>query len=208
MRPDDPDDAGEPGSHEAGSHDDAAESGAAANLARNLRSLRDAQSLTQSQLARRAGVPRATLAHLETGAGNPTLQVVIRIASALNVTIEELISPPRATGRLYRADQLTVRKRGAATVSKLLPDPLPGIDLERIVLPPGVVLRGVPHSAGTREYLFCERGRIALVASGTTFELAAGDVVVFRGDQPHAYHNRADEPAIGFSAVLLPPAST
>jgi XRE family transcriptional regulator, regulator of sulfur utilization len=178
----------------------------AEDLARNLRALRDAQSLTQSQLAGRAGVPRATLAHLETGAGNPTLLVLVRIASALNVSIEELISPPRATGRLYRGEQLEVRRRGGASVSKLLPDPLPGIDLERMVIKAGGTLRGVPHSAGTREYLYCERGPLELVASGTAFSLAAGDVVVFRGDQRHSYHNPGDEPAIGFSAVLLPPA--
>src|SRR5262245_43221314 len=140
---------------------------APANLARNLRALREAQSLTQNQLSDRAGVPRATLAHLETGAGNPTLLVMIRIATALNVTTEELIGPPPATGRLYHAEQLPVRKRSGVTLQKLLPDPLPGIDLERMHLPTGSVMRGVPHSAGTREYLFCERGQIELVASGT-----------------------------------------
>ncbi|MEQ1506478.1 MAG: XRE family transcriptional regulator [Myxococcota bacterium] len=180
---------------------------APANLARNLRSLRDAQSLTQNQLAERAGLPRATLAHLETGAGNPTLLVMVKVASALNVTIEELIGPPRDTGRLYRADQLPVRRRSGATLSKLLPDPLPGIDLERIALPAGGQFKGVPHSPGTREYLFCERGGIALVASGATYALAPGDVVVFRGDQRHSYHNRGDIEAVGFSVVLLPPSA-
>lgn len=184
--------------------DDVAER-VADNLARNLRSLRDAQSLTQNQLAQRAGVPRATLAHLETGGGNPTLLVLLRIAGALGVTIEELIAPPRATGRLYRGEQLPVRRRGGVVISKLLPDPLPGVDLERLVISAGGTLKGVPHSAGTREYLYCERGAIELVASGTAFLLGAGDVVVFRGDQRHSYRNPGDEPAVGFSAVLLAP---
>lgn len=175
------------------------------NLARNLRTLRDGQSLTQNQLATRAGIPRATLAHLETGAGNPTLLVLIRIASALNVTIEELIGPPRATGRLYRADQLPVRRRAGVTIQPILPDPLPGIEIERFTLPPEAHLKGVPHSAGTREYLFCERGRIALVASGTSYTLEPGDVVVFRGDQRHSYRNLDPDAAIAFSIVLLPP---
>ena len=131
--------------------------------------------------------------------------MLIRIASALNVTIEEMISPPRATGRLYRADQLRSRVRAGVAVSKLLPDPLPGIDLERIAIPAGAVLPGVPHSPGTREYLFCERGSIELVASGTRFVLTVGDVVVFRGDQRHSYRNPTDDAAVGFSAVLLPP---
>lgn len=175
------------------------------NLARNLRTLRDGQSLTQSQLATRAGIPRATLAHLETGGGNPTLLVLIKIAAALNVTIEELIGPPRATGRLYRSDQLPVKRRAGVTVKRLLPDPLPGIEIERFALPPEAHLKGVPHSAGTREYLFCEAGGIVLVASGTSFALDVGDVVVFRGDQRHSYHNPGDTEAVAFSIVLLPP---
>lgn len=187
--------------------DDPMTESAPANLARNLRTLRDAQSLTQHQLAARAGVPRATLAHLETGGGNPTLLVTLRIASALNVTIEELIGPPRATGRLYRKDQLPVRTRAGVTLAKLLPDPLPGIDLERFALPAGAIFRGVPHAAGTREYLYCERGEIELVASGVAYPLAAGDVVVFRGDQKHSYRNLADGEAVAFSVVLLPPAA-
>ena len=175
------------------------------NLARNLKTLREGQSLTQTRLATRAGIPRATLAHLETGAGNPTLLVLIRIASALNVTIEELIGPPRATGRLYRADQLPLRRRSGVEIQRVLPDALPGIEIDRFRLPAGSHLKGVPHSAGTREYLFCERGRIELVASGTSYVLEVGDVVVFRGDQRHSYRNLDDGETVAFSVVLLPP---
>lgn len=176
------------------------------HLARNLKLLRDAQGLTQARLAERAGIPRATLAHLETGAGNPTLQVVVRIASALNVTIEELVGPPRDTGRLYRADEVSRRRSGGVEVGKLLPDPLAGIDVERLELAVGGAMRGTPHAPGTREYLYCERGRVELSASGTRFELDPGCVVVFRGDQKHGYRNLADEVAVAFSVILLPPA--
>ncbi|MEQ1565836.1 MAG: XRE family transcriptional regulator [Myxococcota bacterium] len=177
----------------------------AVHLARNLRALRDAQSLTQVRLAAKAGIPRATLAHLETGAGNPTLGVVVRIAAALGVTIEELIGPPRHTGRVYRAHELGSRSRGGATITRLLPDPLPGLELERLEIPAGGAIKGVPHSPGTREYLFCERGRVELVASGDTYALDPGDAVVFRGDQRHSYRNPADEVAVAFSVVWLAP---
>jgi quercetin dioxygenase-like cupin family protein len=131
--------------------------------------------------------------------------VMIKIASALGVTIEELIGPPRATGRLYRSDQLPVKRRAGVLVKRLLPDPLPNIELERFSLPAGARWSGVPHSAGTREYLFCESGAVVLVASGTAFSLDAGDVVVFRGDQRHSYQNPGDTEATAFSVVLFPP---
>ena len=35
--------------------------------------------------------------------------------------------------------------------------------------------------------------------------LAAGDVVVFRGDQKHGYENPGTQPAVGYSIVVLRP---
>ena len=56
-------------------------------------------------------------------------------------------------------------------------------------LPPGAALTGIPHTPGTREYLTCESGRIELAAAGERWQLAPGDVLVFRGDQRHGYRN-------------------
>jgi quercetin dioxygenase-like cupin family protein len=89
----------------------------------------------------------------------------------------------------------------------LLPDPIPGMIIERMELPPGASMTGVPHTPGTREYLTCERGTIRLAASGQRWELAPGDVVVFRGDQRHAYSNPGQVAAIGYSVVVLAPAA-
>jgi transcriptional regulator with XRE-family HTH domain len=66
------------------------------NLADNVRALRESRGLSQQQMAKLAGVPRPTWAHLESGAANPTMAVLVRIADALEVRIEELIGPPRA----------------------------------------------------------------------------------------------------------------
>ena len=97
--------------------------------------------------------------------------------------------------------------RQGVGIRKLLPEPLPGLDIERMELPPRSRMVGTPHRIGTREYLACERGTIILTASGSRWELYEGDVVVFRGDQPHAYDNEQRTEAIGYSAVVLAPAS-
>jgi transcriptional regulator with XRE-family HTH domain len=107
----------------------------AVHLADNVRALREARGLTQAQVARAAGVPRPTWANLESGQANPTLAVLLRVAAALQVSVEELISPPRAVARLFRAESLPARKRGRALVRKVLPDPMSGLDIERIELP-------------------------------------------------------------------------
>lgn len=176
-----------------------------ARIARNLRQLREARGATQQQMARLAKLPRATWANLEAGAGNPTLSVLHRVSLALQVPIDELIAAPRASCRLYRAAQLPVRVRSGVAMRSLLPDPIAGTLLDRIELPPRSQMVGVPHTPGTREYLACEAGTIQLAAAGERFTLAAGDVVVFRGDQRHSYANPGAEVAVGYSVVLLVP---
>ncbi|HSS37929.1 MAG TPA: helix-turn-helix transcriptional regulator, partial [Polyangia bacterium] len=128
-----------------------ARAGAAAHLGRNIQALREARGQTQQQIAKLAGVPRATWANLESGAANPTLAVLVRVAQALSVRLEELIEPPRGMGRLYKAGALPSRTRGPVVVRKLLPETIPGLEIERMELPPGNAMAGVPHTAGTRE---------------------------------------------------------
>jgi len=179
----------------------------AAHLAGNVRKLREARGLTQQQMARLAGVPRPTWANLESGQANPTLAVLARVADALQVRIEELIEPPKATAKLYGVDSLPLRRRGNVEIRKLLPESLPGLEIERMQLPPSGQMVGIPHTVGTREYLTCEHGEIELTVSGKTWKLGPGDVVVFRGDQRHSYRNPGRVEAVAYSVVAFAPAA-
>ena len=175
----------------------------AGNLADTVSTLREARGLTQAQIAKTAGIARPTWANVESGGANPTLEVLLRISEALQVSVEELIAPPRPSAKHYKRDELPVQARGKVRIRKLLPEALVGLDLERLTLPPGARMRGVPHTPGTREYLSCERGSIELSESGEVWRLSAGDVLVFRGDQKHGYHNPGRDEAIAYSVIAL-----
>ena len=177
----------------------------AGHLGNNIRQLREARGLTQQQIAKVAGVPRPTWANLESGAANPTLAVLIKVATALQVSLEELISPPRTTSRFYAAATLPTRQRGKVTVRRLLPEAIAGLEIERMELPAGASMSGIPHTPGTREYLTCETGEIELSESGRVWKLGPGDVVVFRGDQSHGYRNPGARAAIAYSVITLAP---
>ncbi len=177
----------------------------ASRLGHNVRTLREARGLTQQQMAKASGLPRATWANLESGAANPTLGVLSKVSAALSVPFEELLQSPSPAARHYPRDSLGVRERGGVVVRTLLPHRVPNMVLERLELPPGSRMSGTPHTAGTREYLACEKGTIELVASGERFLVASGDVVVFRGDQRHGYANAGAGTAVGYSVVVLRP---
>ncbi len=179
-----------------------------ANLGNNIRQLREARGLTQQQMAKISTIPRPTWANLESGAANPTIGVLVKVAAALQVSVEELLAPPRAEARFFAAEKLPARRRGSVLVRQLLPEPLVGMQFDRMEMPAGSQMTGIPHTPGTREYLTCERGCIELSESGQVWRLHPGDVVVFRGDQKHGYRNPGRELAIAYSVVALAPLST
>lgn len=182
----------------------------AENLAQNLKYMRQRRELTQSRLSSLAGIPRPTLALIESGTSNPTLAILARLSAALQVSIDELLTAPRSQCQVFKKGTLPTKRRGpngSTIVNQLLPDPIPGLEFERLELAPGGRMQGVPHRAGTREYLTCERGTLKLFAGGEEIVLSQGDMVAFQGDQPHAYINPGRSTAVGFSVIALAPAA-
>jgi quercetin dioxygenase-like cupin family protein len=150
-----------------------------------------------------AGIPRPTWASLETGSSNPTISVLAKVAAALQVPVEELISPPRSDVRFFPASEVETTRRGGAAIRAVLPEALRSMELDRMEFPPGARFGGIPHRPGTREYLYCESGSIELTASGKSWTLKPGDVLVFRGDQRHSYRNPHRGLSVGFSLILF-----
>ncbi len=177
----------------------------AANLGANIRHLRETRGLTQEQMARIADIPRPTWSNMESGAANPTLSVLVKVANALQVPLEELIGPQRAVVKLYKSGILPVRERGKVRIRKLLPETIAGLELDRMELLPGAYMSGVPHTPGTRVYLTCESGQVQLSISGSSWNLSPGDVIVFRGDQKHGYRNTTNQIAVAYSVVAFAP---
>ena len=58
---------------------------------RKVRALRKAKGQTQEALAHDAGIAMRYLAGIERGEENPTLAVLVRLATALNVEPKELL---------------------------------------------------------------------------------------------------------------------
>src|SRR5215510_7797886 len=102
---------------------------AGSNLAANIRELRNARGVSQEQMARISDIPRPTWANLESGESNPTLAVLIKVANALQVPVEELIAQPRAVVKLYKSGSLPATIRGKVKLRKLLPDTLAGLEI-------------------------------------------------------------------------------
>ena len=177
----------------------------AAHLARNLGSLRHARALTQEALAKSAGVPRSTIANLESGEGNPSLTVLVKVAGALGVPIDELLGAPHAKVRQWSAADIAAQTKGrGVTLRPLVPEPVPEEQLTVMDLEPRASMRGTPHLPGTREFFTCLTGRVTIFVAGDRHDLGEGDVLAFPGNVAHSYQNPDDaRSARGVSVVIL-----
>jgi transcriptional regulator with XRE-family HTH domain len=178
---------------------------AGAHLARNLTSLRHARALTQDALAAASGLPRSTIANLESGEANPSLAVLVKIARALDAPIDELLAAPRAKVRKWSAEEVVSHTRGRGVTERpLVPEPLPREMLIVMDFAPSSAMGGTPHLPGTREYFTCLEGRVNIMVAGNRYELATGEVLAFPGNVPHSYQNADSRRAArGVSIVIF-----
>ncbi len=146
-------------------------------------------------------MPRPTWATLESGSANPTLQVLIKAAAALRVSIEELIAAPRARGRVFAASSLPRERRADGVLQSLLPHTIPGLRLLRLELTAGAAWELVPESTGTGSYFFVERGRPELSLGAERHRLVAGDVLVTPADEAHHVQVTTREPCVAYRLV-------
>ena len=177
------------------------------NLAERIQDMRSRRGLTQASLAKLANVPRSTIANLESGTGNPSLINLAKIASALGASIEMLLTSPQALCKLIKASEIKAisRSAGEVLIVKLLPDPIPGMEIDKLELNPGAKMRGIPHAAGTKEYLHCVQGEFNIIVAGEIYHVQKGDVLAFPGEIHHSYENIGKGKAIGLSVVAIAP---
>jgi len=176
----------------------------AAHLARNLSTVRHTRGLTQAALARAADLPRSTIANLESGLGNPSLTVLVKVSQALGLPVDELLASPRARVRHWKAAEVTADRLGNGVGARpLVPEPASDRTMTIMTFDAGGALRGTPHLPGTREYFTCLEGTVSIGVAGERYELSPGDVLGFPGNLPHAYQAVGRGPARGVSLVIL-----
>ncbi|MDT0156681.1 XRE family transcriptional regulator [Microbacterium sp. ARD32] len=171
-------------------------------IAHALRREREAAGLSVSELARRAGVSKATVSQLESGAGNPSVETLWALGDALSIPFSTLVDQSASAPRLIRVgDHAGVPSAAAPYLATLLSAAAPGTrrDIYLIQAEPGEPRHSLPHHPGTTEHVVLVSGE-ALVGPAEAPELLhPGDYLSYPGDAPHVFETR--EP--GTSAVLI-----
>jgi transcriptional regulator with XRE-family HTH domain len=159
----------------------------------NLRRLRTRRGLSLERLAQLSGVSRAMLGQIELGQSAPTINVLWKIARALEVTFSALISARTQSGALVMraADSKILTSKDRSFSSRAL-FPFDGprrVEFYELRLTAGNIEEADAHPPGTTENLVVTQGVIEIEAAGETHRLEAGDSILFEADTPHLYRN-------------------
>jgi transcriptional regulator with XRE-family HTH domain len=157
-----------------------------------LRALRGSRDLTLAELSAETGISVSTLSRLESGSRRPTLELLLPLARAYRVPLDDLVGAPE-TGdpRLH----LKPERHGGMIVVPLTRRS-GGVRAFKQIWPPG--WPSTPPRQGSHEgyeWLYVLEGRLSLLLGEKAFELKAGDVVEFDTHVPHWIGNRGDTAA-------------
>ena len=159
----------------------------------NLRKLRTRRGLSLERLAQLSGVSRAMLGQIELGQSAPTINVLWKIARALEVTFSALISSRTSSGAMVlrsgESKILTSKDRSFSSRALFPYDAPRRVEFYELRLAPGGVEDADPHPPGTSENLVVTQGTVEIEVAGENHRLETGDSIVFEADVPHAYRN-------------------
>ena len=153
-----------------------------------LRALRQERDATLAELSDQTGISVSTLSRLESGARRPTLELLLPLARAHGVSLDELVdAPPTGDPRIT----LRAVKRGGMTMVPLTKR-AGGIQAYKLVIP----ARGTGHQDQQThegyEWLYVLDGRLRLRLAEHDVVLEPGEAAEFDTRVPH-WFGPADE---------------
>jgi transcriptional regulator with XRE-family HTH domain len=171
---------------------------ALANVGSRLRALRKQRDTTLVDLSRRTGISVSTLSRLESGDRRPTLELLLPLAKAYGVTLDELVDAPptgdpRVALRAVEANGMTMLP---------LTRRADGIQAYKFVIPAGRRRRTPePKVHEGYEWLYVLDGRLRLVIADHDLVLTPGEAAEFDTRTPH-WFGAADEHAVEFLSLF------
>jgi len=145
-----------------------------------LKSWRQKRNMTLDELSAATDISASTISRLEAGKRAPNLELLVPIARALRLELDDLV--PRAVPD-PRVPRVTKRVGGVAYVA-LSPDSSP-VQTFKMTLPPTPGAAPEPRVHDGYEWLYVLDGRLRLVLGEHDVVLGVGEAAEFDTRTPH-----------------------
>ena len=174
-------------------------------ISEGIKRLRAQHKLTQTKLASMADIPRATLANMESEHSNPSIALVVKVAKALGVTVDDLICRQSAhVTEVSRKDMpVSQADEGKYSSTRVSPISTQNLMINDIVMKPSCYSKGVPHPEGSHELFLCLEGQASVEVQGEEYIVDSGNLIYFHGHLPHCYGNKTTQQVRAVAVVFM-----
>jgi transcriptional regulator with XRE-family HTH domain len=153
-----------------------------------LRRLRTQRGKTLTDVGLDTGISKSTLSRLETGQRKPSLELLLPLAEAHQVPLDELVGAPEVGDPRIR---LKPRVRNGRMVFPLTQQST-GMHVWKVVIPPERERQLRTHDG--YEWLYVLSGEMRLVLGEHDITMHPGEVAEFDTRLPHWFGPAGDEP--------------
>ena len=168
---------------------------ALAQVGARLREVRARRGRTLTDVAGQTGISKSTLSRLESGQRRPSLELLLPLAEAYQVPLDDLVGAPAVGDPRVR---LKPHSRHGRTVVPLSRQP-GGVQAWKVVIPSTQVTPQLKSHEGY-EWMYVLSGRLRLILDGNDVVLGVGEVAEFSTRLPHwfgSYGRRSGRGAVG-----------
>lgn len=161
-------------------------------VAPRLRNLRRRRGFTLAELAATTGISTSTLSRLESGLRRPTLELLIRIAAAYRVNLDDLVGAPQIADPRVHPKPFYKNGRAIIPLTRQNPD----VHAFKMVLPRHAPSDPVPQRAHEGyDWIYVLSGRVRLALGDVEIILEPGEAAEFDTRVPHGHASASTEPA-------------
>ncbi|MBE5099554.1 helix-turn-helix domain-containing protein [Priestia aryabhattai] len=163
-----------------------------------LRKIRVQNHLTLDELAEKTGVSKLTLGKIERGETNPTLGVMWKITTGLNIPLTKLVSVEPSVSLSKCGEGFSLKGPDEAwKIEFMFQNQMDStIEMYRAFLSPLAIYCPEPHHKGLIEVATVMEGRVEIKIEEEVYELNQFDSVKFEGSHTHSYKNLEERPAV------------
>jgi transcriptional regulator with XRE-family HTH domain len=159
-----------------------------AEVGPRLRRIRERHGMTLTALAAKTGISKSTLSRLESGQRKPSLELLLPLAEAHHLPLDELVGAPRIGDPRVRT---RARTRNGRLVYPLTQQSS-GMAVWKVVIPPEQERKLRTHAG--YQWLYVLSGEMRLILGEHDITMRAGEVAEFDTRVPHWFGPTGDEP--------------
>jgi transcriptional regulator with XRE-family HTH domain len=158
-------------------------------VAPRLRAVREQRGMTLTAVSERTGISKSTLSRLENGQRRPSLELLLPLAEAYRVPLDDLVGAPEVGDPRIRLKPRRVHGR------TVLPLTHPGgVQAWKIVIPASQSTPA-PRTHDGFEWLYVLSGQMRLILGGRDLVLGVGEAAEFDTQVPHWFGSTGAGPA-------------